>query len=53
MDDWLSREWADHHARFSTDLSGGILRIAIYLKRMASAGFRRRTTRTHTLDAGR
>jgi hypothetical protein len=46
MDDWLSKEWADHQAQFSADLSTGIARIVIRLRNMGSAGFWRRRTRT-------
>lgn len=53
MDDWLSKEWADHHARFSADVSGAIRRLAIRLRGMAPIGFFRRGTPTLTIDAAR
>lgn len=52
MDDWLSKEWADHHARFGADLSRAIDRVAIGLRGLASAGFWRKT-RTDALGAAR
>ena len=48
MDDWLSKEWADHQARFSADRSTGIARIVTRLRNMGLAGLWRRRTQTHS-----
>lgn len=47
MDDWLSKEWADHRVRFSAGLSTDIAEVVIRLRSIKLASFRRRRTHTH------